>query len=71
MTIAEKMVKEWWERCLEFAPYTAVDLNFVSQLITTVAERGIEEACKVTKYLEPYNFPSVGIRKNRWWEEEA
>jgi len=67
MTIAEKYAKNfsqviWSETTIEEA---------TKVLITSVAERGIEEACEAIDEMDDCTTYRDEIITNRWWEEEA
>ncbi len=65
MTVAEKMAKA-------FVVDHTRTVKEVAELITTVAERGIEEGC-TSSDCNCYHCSLFRgkIRKNRWWEAEA
>ena len=74
MTIAEKIAEDVFALNIE-AGFDCLKRNDLMQLIATVAERGIEEACKVIHKEVDFDMMVMGlcgdIRVNRWWEEEA
>ena len=79
MTIAEKIITDWNnKKPWALGDWGPEDLKDVVELIATVAERGIEEACKkvpngIDEKIGLRVVPCTlkrSIRVNRWWEEE-
>ena len=77
MTVAEKMADDFIVAA-EGGPIAAE----LETLITTVAERGIEEGCKKLDRMietdepgsesqEAWRFCQHMLRTNRWWEEQV